>query len=223
MTDLPAKPRAVVFDLDGLMVNTEEMYIEVGHRLLEPWGHTYDDELRHRMMGLPARVALELMIGHHQLDITLEALSEKSSALVDEHIETRLEAMPGLFELLSWLEENEIPRAIATSGTRNYARHIVERLNIADQFRFILTADDVTHGKPNPDVYLLAAERLQLSPCAMMVLEDSENGCRAGVAAGAYTVAVPGEHNLGQSFAGAKFVADSLLDPRIRAALVGKC
>lgn len=207
--------RAAVFDLDGLMVNTEEMYIEVGYRLLEPWGLTYDDDLRHRMMGLPAQVALELMIDYHQLDITLNDLAARSTALVDEQIAVRLDAMPGLYVLLDWLQANEIPKAIATSGTRDYARHIVERLDIAHHFQFILTAEDVLHGKPNPEVYLLAAKRLDLLPAEIMVLEDSENGCRAAVAAGAFTVAVPGDHNQGQSFPGVQFIAETLLDPRI--------
>lgn len=209
------KLHAVVFDLDGLMVNTEEMYIEVGHRLLEPWGLTYDDDLRHQMMGLPAEVALKLMIDHHRLDVTLDELAAQSSALVDEHINIRLEAMPGLHELLEWLESRRLPMAIATSSSRHYAGHIVERLGIAHHFRFILTADDVTHGKPNPAVYTLAAKRLELPPSEMMVLEDSENGCRAAVAAGAFTVAVPGDHNEGQSFPGVQFIAETLLDPRI--------
>lgn len=219
MHDQPSQLRAVVFDLDGLMVNTEEMYIEVGHRLLQPWGLSYDDELRHRMMGLPAHVALELMIEHHQLDVTLDDLAAQSSALVDEHIAVRLDAMPGLHELLEWLQANELPKAIATSSTRDYARHIVERLNIAHHFKFILTADDVTHGKPNPEIYELAAKRLDLPAREMMVLEDSENGCRAAVAAGAFTVAVPGDHNLGQNFPDVQFIAETLLDPRIRQAL----
>jgi pseudouridine 5'-phosphatase len=216
---MPPKLRAVVFDLDGLMVNTEEMYIEVGHRLLEPWGLTYDDDLRHQMMGLPAEVALKLMIDHHRLDVTLDELAAQSSALVDEHINIRLDAMPGLHELLDWLEAQRLPKAIATSSSRHYARHIVERLGIAQHFRFILTADDVTHGKPNPEVYALAAKRLELPPNEMMVLEDSENGCRAAVAAGAFTVAVPGDHNEGQSFPGVQFIAETLLDPRITQAL----
>lgn len=213
--------RAVVFDLDGLMVNTEEMYIEVGHRLLEPWGHTYDDDLRHRMMGLPALVALQLMIDHHSLDITLDDLAERSSTLVEEHISVRLESMPGLYELLDWLAENGFPKAIATSGTRDYARNIVERLEIADHFQFILTAEDVTHGKPDPEIYRLAAARLELPPSEIMVLEDSENGCRAAVAAGAFTVAVPGDHNQGQKFDGVRFIAESLFDVRIQQALNG--
>lgn len=216
---MPSNLHAVVFDLDGLMVNTEEMYIEVGHRLLEPWGLTYDDDLRHQMMGLPAEIALKLMIDHHQLDVTLDDLAAQSTALVDEHINIRLEAMPGLHELLDWLEAHGLPKAIATSSSRHYARHIVERLGIAHHFRFILTADDVTRGKPNPEVYTLAAKRLELAPSEMMVLEDSENGCRAAVAAGAFTVAVPGDHNQGQSFPGVQFIAETLLDPRITQAL----
>jgi beta-phosphoglucomutase-like phosphatase (HAD superfamily) len=92
-------------------------------------------------------------------------------------------------------------------------------LHLKHCFRFILTADDVARGKPDPEVYLLAARRLGLAPLEMMVLEDSGNGCRAAVAAGAFVVAVPNRHTKDHSFTGARMIADSLDDSRIRGAL----
>jgi HAD superfamily hydrolase (TIGR01509 family) len=109
--------------------------------------------------------------------------------------------------------------AVATSGTREYAHHVLSRLKLIERFEFVLTSEDVRLGKPDPAVYLLAAARLGLAPPQMMVLEDSANGCRAAVAAGAYTVAVPNRHTRDHNFAGIQFIADSLADPRIRCAL----
>ena len=81
---------------------------------------------------------------------------------------------------------------------------MLTQLNLKHRFRFILTADDIQRGKPDPEVYLLAAERLGIAPSQMMVLEDSANGCRAAVAAGAFTVAVPNRHTRDHIFAGAR-------------------
>ena len=87
------------------------------------------------------------------------------------------------------------------------------------RFSFILTCEDVQCGKPDPEVYLHAARKFGIAPSEMMVLEDSQNGCRAAVAAGAFAVAVPGPHNRGHEFPGASLVADTLADARIYAAL----
>jgi pseudouridine 5'-phosphatase len=130
-------------------------------------------------------------------------------------MESSLEAMPGLYELLENLERAAIRKAVATSGTRRYADNVLTRLGIKDRFEFILTAEDITRGKPDPEVYLLAATRLSIAPTAMMVLEDSANGVRAAVAAGAFTVAVPNRHTCAHCFDGARFIADTLADPRI--------
>jgi beta-phosphoglucomutase-like phosphatase (HAD superfamily) len=79
----------------------------------------------------------------------------------------------------------------------------------------VLTAADVTHGKPHPEIYQSAARRLGVDVAEMLVLEDSENGCKAAVAAGAIAVAVPGGHSRRHDFTGARFIAESLADPRI--------
>jgi beta-phosphoglucomutase-like phosphatase (HAD superfamily) len=83
----------------------------------------------------------------------------------------------------------------------------------------MLTAEDVSRGKPHPEIYLTAARRLDVPPQRMLVLEDSENGCRAAAAAGAFAVAVPGDHSRQHDFTSAALVVDSLADPRLYAAL----
>ncbi len=133
----------------------------------------------------------------------------------DKLLETSLAPMPGLLELLAALEAVGVPKAIATSGHRSYAVNVLGRLDLHARFEFVLTSEDVVHGKPAPDVYQLAARNLGLTPPETMVLEDSVNGCRAGVAAGAFTVAVPNRHTRGYDFDGVRFVADTLADPRI--------
>ncbi len=194
--------RAVAFDLDGLMVNTEDVYQEVGSTLCQRRGKEFVDELRHKMMGQPAPVALAVMIEWHQFSDPIEALIVESEQVFWECLENRLEVMPGLHELLDKLEAAKFPKCVATSGAKKYAAQLLSLVELSDRFDFVLTADDVTHGKPHPEIYTLAAQRLDVSPPAMMVLEDSANGCRAAVAAGACTIAVPSAHTAGHDYSG---------------------
>jgi pseudouridine 5'-phosphatase len=210
---------AVVFDLDGLIVNSEDVYEQADVEVLRRRGKVYDAELRARMMGRPTTESLRAMIEWHALEDTVELLEAERSLLRDTLLEESIEPMPGLAGLLERLEAADIPKAIATSGHRSYAAYVLERLDLHARFQFVLTSEDVVHGKPAPDVYLLAASRLGFAPEQIMVLEDSVNGCQAGVAAGAYTVAVPNRHTRDYDFAGVKFVADTLADPRILSAL----
>jgi pseudouridine 5'-phosphatase len=211
--------RAVVFDLDGLLVNSEDLYEQAGETVLRRRGKTYDADLREQMMGRPVVDALRLMIDCHSLPDTLEDLMCECKDALAALMATSLGAMPGVEQLLDELEVAGVPIAVATSGTREYADHVLSRLNLKHRFRFILTAEDIERGKPDPAVYRLAAERLGIDPSQMMVLEDSANGCRAAVAAGAFAVAVPNRHTRDHMFAGVQFIADTLADSRIREAL----
>jgi pseudouridine 5'-phosphatase len=210
---------AVVFDLDGLIVNSEDVYEQADVEVLRRRGKVYDGELRAKMMGRPTAESLRAMIEWHALEDTVELLEAERSLLRDKLLKISLDAMPGLHGLLHFLEAAGVPKAIATSGHRSYAADVLGRLDLHTRFEFVLTSEDVTHGKPAPDVYQLAAARLGLRPSETMVLEDSVNGCLAGVSAGAFTVAVPNRHTRDYEFAGVEFVAETLADPRILRAL----
>jgi HAD superfamily hydrolase (TIGR01509 family) len=210
---------AVTFDLDGLMFNSEELYHEVGATLLSRRGKQITGELLNEMMGRQAHVALGVMIQWHGLDATPEELAAESAELFIDMLPARLQPMPGLLDLLAALEAAGIPKAIATSSSRVFVERALGLFDLAPRFAFIITAEDVEHGKPAPDIYELAAQRHGVQPARMMVLEDSQNGCAAAVAAGAYAVAVPHGQSLQHQFPGVKFIADTLADSRIYKAL----
>jgi HAD superfamily hydrolase (TIGR01509 family) len=210
---------AVVFDLDGLMFNTETLYQHVGTELLTRRGKRFEAELLDRMMGRPNAVALQIMIDWHGLSDTVPLLAEESEQIFAGILDEQLECMPGLNELMDALEVACVPKAIATSSGRRFVQNVLSRFDFAPRFKFILTSEDVVEGKPGPEIYQTAAARFGLPPRQVMVLEDSENGCRAAVAAGAFTVAVPSGHSRRHDFTGAQFVADSLADRRIYSAL----
>ena len=211
--------RAVAFDLDGLMFNTEDLYDLVGARILARRGQQFTAELKRAMMGRPSPVALQIMIDRHQLQDTVDQLEQESDVLFAEILATDLAPLAGLESLLDALEAAALPKAIATSSRRSFTRTVLSRFDLEPRFAFLLTSEDVVQGKPHPEIYLKAASRLGVPPQQMLVLEDSENGCRAAVAAGAYTVAVPSPHSHQHDFHGVALMADSLADPRIYQAL----
>jgi HAD superfamily hydrolase (TIGR01509 family) len=210
-----AQPRAVIFDLDGLMFNTEDLYQEVGSELLRRRGYEFTQELLDKMMGRPSNVALQIMIDTHTLKATVEELVAETDEIFPELLRTKLAPMPGLVELLAALEQHGIPKGIATSSRRAFVEAALSKFDYQPRFAPILTSEDIVHGKPAPEIYLKAANRLGIAPTEMLVLEDSQNGCRAAVAAGAIAVAVPGAHSQKHDFTGAVLVANSLADPRL--------
>jgi HAD superfamily hydrolase (TIGR01509 family) len=210
---------AVVFDLDGLMFNTEDLYQEVGSQILRRRGREFTQDLLDQMMGRPSPVALQLMIDWHGLDDTVADLEAETDELFPAILDAHLAPMPGFLALMEFLESQGLPKGVATSSRRAFVEDVLTRFSLQPRFEFVLTAEDVRQGKPNPEIYQTAARRLGFATSRVMVLEDSENGCRAAVAAGAYAVAVPGAHSRDHDFTGAAFVASSLEDARIFHAL----
>ena len=211
--------KAVTFDLDGLMFNTEDLYQEVGGQLLARRGCQLTGELLDQMMGRRSLQALQIMIDWHGLADTPEQLAAETAEIFTDILPKRLEPMPGLLELLDLLEKSAIPKAIATSSGRDFVTKVLGKFSMQPRFEFVLTAEDVDVGKPAPDVYMLAAARHGVQPAEMLVLEDSQIGCAAAVAAETYAVAVPSGRSETHDFPGARFVVESLADIRIYQAL----
>ncbi len=209
------KIRGVAFDLDGLMLNTEEVFHLTGTELARRRGKAATPALFHAMMGRRAHEAFQAMIEILELNETVPDLAAESGEIFESLLDKHLTPMPGLFELLDLLDEKKIPRAVATSSDRNYLTRMLCRFDLLPRFNFTLSAEDVLHGKPNPEIYLTAARRLEIAPAEMLVMEDSENGAKAAVASGAYAVAVPHRHSQHHTFLGVKGIATSLKDPLI--------
>lgn len=211
----PKRLRGVALDMDGLLVDTERLYWEVSDTMLQRRGHRYSKELQERMMGRIGVAAIEQLIEFHSLSESALELLEESDRLFTQMIAGGVSRMHGVDRWIELLCGLGIPFCLATSSRRKFVDVILADVPWRDSLAFILTGDDVSRGKPHPEIYQLAAAGLAIDPEEMLVLEDSGNGCAAGVAAGAYTVAVPSPHTQQQSFSGAMFIADTLADPRL--------
>ena len=207
--------RAVVFDLDGLMFNTEMIYDQVGDELLRRRGKLMTADLKLAMIGRRAQESLTFMIDMHGLTDTVDQLLEESHVLFFETAADRLAPMPGLHELLEFIETHQLPKGVATSSSHGYVQRVVGPFGLLPRFNIILASEDVSQGKPHPEIYLKAADKLGIAPSEMVVLEDSQNGVNAAAAAGAVAIAVPHDHTRHHDFTRATLIADRLDDPRV--------
>ena len=207
--------RGVAFDMDGLIVNTEDLYTEVASILLGRRQRAFTSQLKSQMMGLPGPQAFAVMIQEHGLEDSPQQLAEESDAIFVDLLPAKLRTLPGLEQLLEHIDDRRLPRCIATSSTRHFAERVLQIVGMPGRFDFIVTAADVPRGKPAPDIYVEAARRMGIAPWQMLVLEDSHHGSRAGLSAGACTIAVPGAHSSDHDFSGVLFQARGLSDPQI--------
>jgi HAD superfamily hydrolase (TIGR01509 family) len=213
--------KAVVFDLDGLMFNTEDIFNEVGRLVLARRGKELTPDLLQQMMGRRAPEAIQRMIEFHALPDTVPGLIDETRVLFMELAGDRLAPMPGLYTLLEHIETRGLIKGVATSSGRRYLEEILNRFELLERFHVTLAAEDVTHGKPHPEIYLTAAGRLGVAPGEMLVLEDSHAGTSAGVSANAVVVSVPNNHSRYQDFSHAAYVATRLDDPYVLSLLRG--
>jgi len=211
--------RAVCFDLDGLMFNTEHVFFDAGGELLRRRGHQMTVDVMNVLIGRRPHESFRALVKHLDLRDTPESLLAESKEIYEAMLAVRLAPMPGLFDLLERIEARQLPKGVATSSPRHYLNSVLGRFELLPRFDITLTAEDVTHGKPNPEIYLKAAEQFGVEPAEMLVLEDSHAGTQAAVNAGAHVVSVPHEFTLGHDFTGAKHVAHSLQDPYLQQVL----
>ena len=215
MTETIPKIQAVCFDLDGLMFNTEEVFYVSADVLLQRRGMRMSRGAMDAMLGRRPLESLTAFRDYMKLDEEPADLLAESRVIFHEMLNDHLQPMPGLYDLLDLIESRALPKGVATSSPRDYLDHIFGRFDLAPRFPIRLTAESVTHGKPNPEIYLKVAELLGVHPENMLVLEDSETGTRAAAAAGAFIVSIPHEHTSGHDFSQSRYIASGLNDPFI--------
>ena len=211
--------KAVLFDLDGLIFNTEDVFIRATSEFLSPLGYVYEESVRRRMMGQQAHISTRILKDHYSLSLSVDEIRAEIEKIFMTILPQILTVMPGFDELLAFLKDTNLPLAVCTSSSSEYAKKLLAGHGYLEDFQFVLGGEAVVNGKPAPDCYLMVCQRLEVLPEQVMVLEDSENGCRAAVDAGTYAVAVPSAHNDGHNYRGTRLVASTLGDPKIREAL----
>jgi HAD superfamily hydrolase (TIGR01509 family) len=189
--NLPHRPAAVIFDMDGLLFDTEALYQEAILLAASEGGHDIGSGIFSRTIGLPWQRSRALLLEHFGAAFPAD---EFLAAWVRHFwviAETRLQLKPGVVELLDTLDELRLPRAIATSSAHRTVQHHLAAHALSERFHAIVGHGDYAVGKPAPDPFLTAAERLGVEPRLCLALENSHNGVRSASAAGMMTVMVP--------------------------------
>ncbi len=181
----------VIYDLDGTLLDTEPFYIRTTDAIFARHGMTLPPEVRALMIGRPSRIAVPLMLERTALPMTAEEFLEERESLLAELFPAAL-PMRGARELTDHLHRHAVPQAIATSSSREtLAQKVRSQPDWFDRFHAIVSSEDVTHGKPAPDIFLEAARRIDAPPSQCLVFEDAPAGVEAALAAGMQVVAVP--------------------------------
>ncbi|MDR0521442.1 MAG: HAD family phosphatase [Planctomycetaceae bacterium] len=209
--------KAVAFDMDGLMFDTEDTYWKAASALLGKRGHIYTDELCHAVMGRPPKACFELFKETFGFPEPWQDLQRESEDFFLQFLDDGYSMMPGLPELLEYLDRHNIPKGICTSSSVRVVSEVLRRKDLDKRFHFILTAEDISQGKPHPEIYWKAAKQFGIPSDEMLVLEDSTAGIQAAANAGAVGAAVRAKHNAHCLFTEAALIADSLNDPKIKA------
>jgi HAD superfamily hydrolase (TIGR01509 family) len=192
---LARRPAAVIFDMDGLMLDTEPVAARAWTDAADRLGLPFDHAVTRRMIGRNFPDCRALIREHHGDDYPVDALMSGWHAAYDAIIDREgLVVKEGLFELLDWLEAQAIPKAVATSTRRSRAQAKLERIGVAQRFATLVGGDEIARGKPAPDIFLEVAARLPADAGACLVLEDSEPGVRGALAAGMAAIIVPDLH-----------------------------
>lgn len=181
----------VIFDMDGLMFDTECMWATFWEPALAELGLPYREGLAEAARGSAGENLRKIVRSFYGEDCDAEAILDNLQKAADRAFELPVPKKHGIDELLAWLDEQQIPMAVASSSREKSIRHHLENWDMTHYFKTIVSGQHVTRSKPDPEIFLLAAEKLGVEPKHCLVLEDSYNGVRAGAAGGFVTVMVP--------------------------------
>ena len=185
------KRRGVLFDMDGVLLDSEKLHMEAARRVLEPYGFEIPEHLRLEFMGLSELEYWQRVKEVFQKLPSPETLAkEKNREFWNVMRVVKYSPFPGVIELLTWLQSMEVNLAVVSSTPTPQVRYMLQRMDLEKYFHIVVGGDKVSKGKPAPDIYLYAAERLGLKGSECVVIEDSKNGILSGLNAGMLVIAL---------------------------------
>ena len=182
---------AVIFDLDGVLADSEPWWNQIDTKLLADHGITYRGEHHQHVLGVSYRLAVEFYRNAFHISASVEELMCRRGEIATEFFAKNVDLFPSAKTTLKQLREMKLRLAIATSSVRESAHPFLQRTGIKSFFDVIVTGDEVERGKPHPDIYLQTAKQLGIAPEACLVIEDALAGVAAAKAANMPVAAIP--------------------------------
>ena len=212
--------RAVVFDMDGVLVDSEPVHFESTVRVMGEYGCAFTEADNREFIGSTDRVMFGVLCARHQLSEPIEELIERRKAHYLDLIQNgRLVWREGIRELVHELAVLDHKLAVASSGLRRIIEYTLARGEIAHHFHAVVSADDIPAPKPSPEIYLEAAKLIGIHPALCAAIEDTDVGVRAAKNAGMFVIAFPTTTTASMDFSPADATARS--SQEIRAILLG--
>jgi HAD superfamily hydrolase (TIGR01509 family) len=188
---MPQSFRAVIFDLDGVLADSEPWWNEIDAKLLAQYGVRYRGEYHRNVLGVSYRLAIEFFKKAFGLSASADELIQRRGEIATEFFANRVGLFPPAKEVLQALRRMNLRLAVATSSVSASARPFLDRHQLTAFFDVIVTGDEIEHGKPHPDIYLRAAAKLNVAADACLVIEDALAGIAAANAAKMCVAAIP--------------------------------
>jgi HAD superfamily hydrolase (TIGR01509 family) len=183
--------RAVIFDLDGVLADSEPRWNEIDAKLLAEYGVTYRGEYHRNVLGVSYRLAVEFYKKAFGLSASLEELMRRRGEIASDFFANRIDVFPWTKTVLQELRQMNLYLAVATSSVSASARPFLDRHGLTAFFEVVVTGEEVEHGKPDPEIYLCAGEKLGVGADACLVIEDALSGIAAAKAAKMRVAAIP--------------------------------
>ncbi len=206
------RKQAVILDMDGVLTDSEPLYAEAVNVALHETGFTMSSTDHQAIMGSSIDYTWEWVVDRFGLDRDLAYWKARYEKAVLRLLTERAPPMPGIYRLLDRLEERGLKLGLASSSQANWVEAVLSRLGITDRFGSVAACDMVQHAKPAPDLYLLAARKLDVAPAACVAIEDSPRGVQAAKSAGMVAVALRSATMPHMDLSAADHVSDSLDD-----------
>jgi len=182
---------AIIFDLDGLVLDTESTYKIAWQQAAQEMGYSFNEHFMQSLSGLHYNDLVLKLLNYCGQDFNLVEFNQKSSIYWHDYVASnRIKINHGFHDLLDAIQKKQIPFALATNSQRHNAKHCLQLAGLENTFSILISRDDVTHGKPAPDIFLKTAEKLAIPISQCLVLEDSLIGITAAHKAGAIPILI---------------------------------
>ncbi len=181
-----------IFDMDGLMIDTERLSQQCWRQVAQNYGYELPQRIFDRIIGMDNRRIVDVFKDELGADYPYEKIYKEKSILAGEYVEAHgVPVKAGLMECLDFVRDHDLHCAVASSTRRDRVCYYLEKIGILDRFGLIQSGEDIKHGKPQPDIFLTVCEKMGIEPAHAVVLEDSTNGLLAAKVAGIRSIWIP--------------------------------